>query len=125
MRTWTAWGAALAASAALAVCGGAQAQNAAGDWHGTLTAPTGAMLRLGLMLKAKAGGGYEGILTSVDQGGVMIPLDTAKVDNGMLTFSIAAINGSYSGKWDGAKKAWVGNWTQGGSAPLVLTAGKP
>jgi hypothetical protein len=126
MRSWTRWGAALAASVALtAVCGAAQAQNAAGDWHGTLTAPTGAMLRLGLTLKAKAGGGYEGVLTSVDQGGVMIPLDQAKVEKGTLSFSIAAIRGSYSGSWDKGRKAWVGQWTQGAALPLVLTAGKP
>jgi hypothetical protein len=117
--------AALAVAAASAICGAAQAQDASGDWHGTLTAATGATLRIGVTLKAKAGGGYEGILTSVDQGGAMIPLDQAAVDKGALSFSIAAIMGSYSGTWDPVRKAWVGNWTQGGSVPLVLTAGKP
>ncbi len=126
MRTSMAWGAALAASVALtAVCGAARAQNAAGDWHGTLAAPTGAMLRVGVTIKAKTGGGYEGSLASPDQGPQEIPLDTAKVENGTLTFAIAAIRGSYSGKWDAGRKAWVGQWTQGSSAPLVLTAGKP
>lgn len=126
MRTWTGWGAGIAASAALAAVGGAaQAQNAAGDWHGALVTPAGMTLRLGLTLKSKTGGVYEGVLTSVDQGGVMIPLDQAKVDKGTLSFSIAAIRGSYAGKWDAAKKAWVGTWTQGASTALVLTAGKP
>jgi len=128
MHGWTKWGAALAASAALAaVCGAARAQDAAGEWHGTLVAPgNGATLRIGLTLQAKAGGSYEGVLTSVDQGGAMIPLDAAKVDKGALTFSIAAIQGSYSGAWDAGKKAWNGNWTgPNGTAPLVLTAGKP
>jgi hypothetical protein len=45
MQTWTRWGAALAASAALTVvCGGAQAQNAAGDWHATPLARLGRTL---------------------------------------------------------------------------------
>jgi hypothetical protein len=120
------WGAGLAASAALAAAGGAaRAQDAAGDWHGTLTSPAGMMLRVGLTLKAKAGGGYEGSLTSPDQGPDEIPLDQAKVEAGTLNFSIAAIQGSYSGRWDAGRKAWVGQWTQGSSVPLVLTAGKP
>src|SRR5215469_12666210 len=114
MHNWSKWSAAVAASAALAAaCGAAQAQDAAGDWHGAVTVPNGGpTLRMGLALKAKAGGGYEGIMTSVDQGGAMIPLDQAKVDHGTLTFSIAAIMGSYTGKWDAAKKAWDGTWTQ-------------
>jgi hypothetical protein len=120
------WAAAVAVSAALAGAGGAaQAQDAKGEWHGTLTTPAGAMLRIGVTLKAKAGGGYEGILTSVDQGGAQLPLDEAKVESGTLKFSLAAIHGSYSGRWDAARKAWVGDWTQGSSVPLVLTAGKP
>jgi hypothetical protein len=121
------WCAAITASAALAAaCGAAQAQDAKGDWHGVLSVPNGPMLRFGLTINAKAGGGYEGYATSPDQGGEQIALDTAKVENGTLAFAIAAINGSYSGKWDAAKKAWVGEWSQnGGTLPLVLTAGKP
>jgi hypothetical protein len=126
MRAGIGWTAALAASVTLAVCGAAQAQNAVGDWHGTLSIPNGPMLRVGVTIKAKAGGGYEGALASPDQGANEIPLDTAKVENGTLTFAIAAIMGSYSGKWDAARKAWVGQWMQGpGQLPLDLTAGKP
>jgi hypothetical protein len=77
-------------------------------------------------IKAKAGGGYEGSMTSPDQGPGEIPLDTAKVESGTLTFAVAAIMGSYSGKWDAGRKVWAGEWTQGpGMLPLVLTAGKP
>jgi hypothetical protein len=119
------WTAALAASAALAAFGAAHAQDAAGDWHGTLSVPNGPTLRVGLTLTPKTGGAYTGALTSPDQGPGSMPLDQAKVEAGTLTFSIAAIMGSYSGKWDAAKKAWVGTWTQGGPLPLVLTSGKP
>jgi hypothetical protein len=136
-------GAALAASAALAaVCGDAQAQNAAGDWHGTTTGPFGTGT-VGVTLKAKAGGGYEGAMVTPR---LTDPMDEAKVDKGTLTFSTA--HGSYTGRWDAARKAWVGQWTakvqtgfvaaSPGAAPpqlppfpapapleLVLTAGKP
>ena len=127
MKTWRGWAAAMAASVALAMAGGVvQAQNAAGDWHGALAIPNGPKLRAGVTLKAKAGGGYEGFITSPDQSPQALPMDQAKVEKGTLTYSIAAINGSYSGRWDAAKKAWGGTWTQnGGAFPLVLTAGKP
>jgi pimeloyl-ACP methyl ester carboxylesterase len=103
---------------------GARAQEAVGDWHGALAPPTGE-LRIGVTIKAKAGGGYEGSLQSPDQGPGSIPFDTVKADAGTLSFSIGAIAGSYEGKWDAAKKAWVGEWRQGAAMPLVLTAGKP
>ncbi len=127
MRTWMAWGAAVMASTVLATTGGAaQAQNAVGDWHGTLSVPGGPALRAGVTIKAKAGGGYEGTIASPDQSSTELPLDTVKVESGTLTFAIAAIAGSYSGKWDEGRKAWAGEWTQGGMPlPLVLTAGKP
>ena len=145
MHTWTRWGAALATSALTLVCGGAQAQSAAGDWHGVTTGPFGTGT-VGVTLKAKAGGGYEGAWVTPKS---TIPLDEAKVDKGMLTFS--TVQGSYTGRWDPARKAWVGQWTtkwqmgfvaaSPGAAPpkqpsfaapppaapleLVLTAGKP
>ena len=143
MRTWTRWSVALAASAALTVvCSGAQAQTATGEWHGTTSSAFGTGT-VGVTLKVRPGGGYEGsyvtrMLTD--------PLEEAKVDKGTLTFS--TVHGSYSGRWDAARKAWVGQWApkvQTGfvagspgapppnlppfpaSAPLelVLTAGKP
>ncbi len=144
MRYWTRWSVALAASAALtAVCGGAQAQNAAGEWHGTTTGPFGTNT-VGVTLKAKAGGGYEGAWVTPR---LTDPLNEAKVDKGTLTFS--TVHGSYTGRWDAARKAWIGQWTPmvqtgfasgpAGAAPpgppppslpslsldLVLTAGKP
>jgi pimeloyl-ACP methyl ester carboxylesterase len=115
---------ALVAAAAVCCAAGARAQEAAGDWHGSLTIPTGD-LRIGVTIKAKAGGGYEGSMESPDQGGGAIPIDTVKVEGGALSFGVRAISGSYEGKWDAAQKAWVGQWRQGASIPLVLTAGKP
>jgi hypothetical protein len=115
---------ALVAVVAMGWTAGARAQEAAGDWHGTLTAPAG-QLRIGVTIKVKAGGGYEGSLESPDQTVQSIPLDEVKAEGGALSFSIRAISGSYDGKWDTAQKAWVGQWRQGAALPLVLTAGKP
>jgi pimeloyl-ACP methyl ester carboxylesterase len=114
----------MVAAAAMCWTGQAKAQEAAGDWHGTLTAP-GGQLRIGVTIKAKAGGGYEGSLQSPDQTTQSIPLDEVKAGGGALTFSIHAISGAYAGKWDAAQKAWVGQWSQGAAIPLVMTAGKP
>ena len=112
------------AAVALGWTAAAWAQEPVGDWHGTLTAGP-AQLRIGVTIKAKAGGGYEGSLLSPDQTPQPIPLDTVKAEGGALSFSINAIAGSYEGKWDAAQKAWVGQWSQGAALPLVLTAGKP
>jgi hypothetical protein len=127
MKTLMALGIAITASTALATGGAVRAQDATGEWHGALNIPQGPTLRVGLTLKkAKVDDLYEGSISSPDQSPNAMPLDTAKVENGTLSFAVAAIMGSYSGKWDPARKAWVGEWTQVGTPmPLVLTAGKP
>jgi pimeloyl-ACP methyl ester carboxylesterase len=119
--------AALAALAAAgALCSAAAlAQEAAGDWHGAVTIPPGVELRIGVSIKARPGGGYEGVVTSPDQTPAPFPMDEVKAEGGALSFSINAIHGAYSGRWDDARKAWVGEWRQGVNLPLVLTAGKP
>jgi len=102
----------------------ALAQDAAGDWHGALGLPTGE-LRIGLTIKPKPGGGYEGVMTSPDQTSAALPLDDVNVEGGVLSYSLRAAGVSYSGRWDDGRKAWVGDFQQGGKIPLVLTAGKP
>jgi hypothetical protein len=113
-----------AATAVAALAGTAQAREAAGDWHGTLSAG-GRDFRLEVTIKPKAGGGFEGALESPDQGPGATPLDDVKVDKDALAFSLAAAHATYEGQWDAGRKAWVGQWRQGGAFPLVLTAGKP
>ena len=143
LRTLTKWMIGLALSALLmgvalagaaraqtggAQTGGAQtgggAQTAAGDWHGVLTLPTGE-LRLGLEITAKPDGGFSGKLSSPDQGPGEFPLDEVKVDGGHMTFALKRLSASFDGRWDPAKSAWVGVFTQGAGLPLTLTAGKP
>lgn len=121
------WHTVLAAMLAIAAIapGAAQAQQVAGDWHGTLSVPPGVTLRIGVTITAAPGGGYSGVMQSPDQTPAPIPLDSVTVDGGTLGFAVAAIRGSYTGRWDEARKAWVGEWRQGAALPLVLTAGKP
>lgn len=131
------WIVAFAASATLAVvCHGAQAQKAAGDWHGTLDY-NGTPAPISVRLKAKAGGGYQGALVGPAK---TFALKNIKLDKAKLSF--ASDGGDYSGRWDDTRKAWVGQWifpmriiAPRGAAPptslppirtspLVLTAGK-
>jgi hypothetical protein len=113
------------AAAAMSLATGAWAQEAAGEWHGSMTTQ-GVTLRVGVSIAAKKGGGYEGSISSPDQGPGIIPMDEIKSQAGALSFSIAMIGGSYDGKWDAAQKAWTGTWMQNGvTLPLVLTAGPP
>jgi uncharacterized protein len=141
MHNWTRWGVALMGSAALAA-GDALAQNATGDWHGTVAIPVpgGPVIPIVVTLKAKAGGDYEGsyVMLREGQGNAKAAImDEAKVDKGTLNFSHGG--SSFSGRWDEARKAWVGQWvfqvTRAVpdpsnapvpvlSSPLVLTAGK-
>ena len=122
----TRWIVALALSGlmmALVLVGAARAQDAAGDWHGTLSVPTGD-LRLALAIKAVVTGGFEGSATSVDQGGSGSPLADIKLDGQRLSFAIPAVKAHYEGQWDQAKQAWVGTFTQGATLPLTLEKGK-
>jgi pimeloyl-ACP methyl ester carboxylesterase len=116
--------AAFTAMAVMASTFGARAQDVAGDWHGALATPAGE-LRIAVTITAKAGGGYEGSMVSLDQSPTAIPFDQVTAEGGTLKFAIQRIGGAYQGQWDGARKAWVGQWTQGMALPLVLTAGKP
>ncbi len=124
MRLQTLRAAAIGAGLLMGVAGWAHGQEAAGDWHGTLSIPTGE-LRLAVTLKPKPGGGYDGSMESLDQGGGPLPLEAVKVEGGELSFSVPAVHGGYDGHWDSGRKAWVGEWKQGASLPLVLMAGKP
>lgn len=117
--------AAFAVIACFCGAGFAQAEEATGDWHGSLNMPGGVELRIGVSLKHKANGGYEGVLLSPDQTSQPIPLDEVTIEGGQLNFAIKAASLSYSGRWDDARKAWVGEVKQGATIPLILTHGKP
>jgi pimeloyl-ACP methyl ester carboxylesterase len=121
----TRWLVALALSGlmmALVLAGAARAQEAAGDWHGTLNIPTGD-LRLALSIKAVSGG-FEGEAISVDQGSSGSALADIKLDGQRLSWAIPAVRAHYEGQWDATSQTWVGTFTQGASLPLTLIKGK-
>src|SRR5437899_3286639 len=125
-RTLTRWIVALAISGlmmALVLAGPAKAQDAVGDWRGTLSNAT-TELHNGVEITAKPGGGYRGRLISPDQSSDWLPLDSVTLENGHLVFSGARLNGRYEGWWDDVQSGFVGQWTQGETLSLVLTRGK-
>jgi uncharacterized protein len=85
----------------------------AGDWIGTLHAGA-AELRLLLHVK-EADGKLTATLDSIDQGAKGIPIDTISFVDNKLTFDSNAIGGHYAGKYDPAKPAVSGTWSQGGN----------
>jgi hypothetical protein len=87
-----------------------------GSWEGTLD--TGqAQLRLVLKLASQAGGA-SGVLVSVDQGGVEIPVATITQDGSTVKLIVTRVGGTYEGALKGDQM--TGTWTQGGK-PLPLT----
>jgi pimeloyl-ACP methyl ester carboxylesterase len=98
--------------------------NVAGDWHGTLTVPTG-QLRLLLTIRQGEGGALSAELESLDQApGRKIPVTAIAVADGRMTFSIAMIGATYEGRWQAATGSFAGTFIQGGTAlPLDLARG--
>ena len=119
-RSLTALLAALALTFSLVA--GATAQEAAGDWKGSLSAAPGTDLRIAVHLQRVADA-LQGALDSPDQAAYGVPI-TASVDGGKLSFTVPTIGAAYAATWDPAAHAWSGVWTQGGrTIPLVLAAG--
>jgi len=92
------------------------AEEAAGDWGGLLMG----QLHIIVHVKKDDKGQYSALLESPDQGAFVLTADSTYATPDHLAFALAKINGSYDGKWDEAKQAWVGTWTQGQAMPLVL-----
>ena len=93
-----------------------------GSWEGTLDVK-GKLLRLALKLSNQPGGAGTGVLVSIDQGGVEIPIAAVVQTGVQLKLLIPAVAGSY----DGALKDGVltGTWTQGPlTLPLVFKRSK-
>jgi hypothetical protein len=88
-----------------------------GKWEGALDVQ-GTTLRLVLDLANEAGTGV-GTVTSVDQGGVKIPVAQVSQRDAAVTLLVSAIDASYQGTL--ANGTISGTWTQGGQKfPLVF-----
>jgi dienelactone hydrolase len=98
------------------VAGAASAEDAAGDWTGLLAGQYHVVLHV----TRDPAGHYGATLESPDQGSFVLTVDDLTTDADHLSFAITKIGAHYAGVWNVEKKGWVGTWTQGLSAPLVL-----
>jgi len=105
-----------AAALALLAGGAARAEDAAGDWAGVIAG----QLHVVIHLAKGADGKLGGVMESVDQGDVKIPIGTVDATPNHLKFTVPQVNGSYDGAWDDAKTQWTGTWSQGQSIALDL-----
>lgn len=102
----------------------ALAQDATGDWIGTVKTP-GAELTMTMHIEAGPNGALTGYAGSPDQSPQPLPMSDIVVKDGLLTFAVPVVKGTFSGKWDASAKGWVGALTQVGyEMPLTLTHGK-
>jgi len=112
----------LAAAAAITVSAPAVAQDAAGDWIGTLGSGPGA-LTVVVHIARDAEGALTGTLDSPNQNARGIAMAAIVAADGELRFTVPAVGGRYQATWDAAAGHWRGTWAQGaGPAPLNLRA---
>ncbi|MEO7410181.1 MAG: serine hydrolase domain-containing protein [Sphingomicrobium sp.] len=111
----------LAMAIAIAVAAPAAAQQAIGDWRGTLVPAPGASLRIAIHIqKAQEGTALVGTLDSLDQNAMGIGLAVIQQTGDRLTFTVPAIGAKYEAKWTPGPGSWVGTFTQG-PLPMALT----
>lgn len=109
-------------SVVLGSAGAGRAQDAQGDWHGTLTPAPGTTLHLAIHLKAGPGG-LQGTLDNPDQGVFDEPLSDISVSAGKLTFTGTLAHGVFNGTWDPAAHGWNGALTlRGRDYPIEFVA---
>lgn len=106
----------------LGAAGALQAQQGSdlsGFWTGTLDVQ-GTQLRLSFDV-TNTESGLQTVLTSIDQGNAEIPVATTTLEDGVVTFDIPAIAGTYHGELSQDGQRMEGTWSQGGASfPLVL-----
>jgi murein DD-endopeptidase MepM/ murein hydrolase activator NlpD len=90
-----------------------------GRWEGALGAGAGS-LRLVIDITKTADGLLLGTLTSVDQGGVKIPLSSVKPSGDSLRFEVASVGGVYAGLMNADRTRMTGMWTQMGAPAQPL-----
>jgi D-alanyl-D-alanine-carboxypeptidase/D-alanyl-D-alanine-endopeptidase len=118
--------ASLLMTAALTVSAPAAAQEAAGDWAGTLKVTESVNIPVIFHIRQDDAGQLSGTMDSPAQGATGIPIEGITVANGELTFKVPTIRGDYRAQWDAEAKSWKGQWSQGGAnLPLDLTVPPP
>jgi len=114
------------AFAALLLAVPGMAQEAKGDWEGTLQVNPTIKLRLAIHIAAGADAKLAGTMDSIDQGAFGIPLAAVKQETEALSFDVPAVAGRYDAEWDAGGKSWAGTWHQSGmNWPLVFVPHAP
>nr|ADD69818.1 peptidase S15 [uncultured Maricaulis sp.] len=97
----------------------------AGDWHGTLQTPQGAIM-LGVTVSRAADGSLKAAVENADQApGNKVPTSSASVKDGQFTFEVAQVGASFTGSWNPAEQSWNGIFKQGAELSLKLLKGPP
>jgi hypothetical protein len=111
----------VATSLMFSVAAAAWAEDPVGRWVGSLKQQDGTSLGVGLKVAKGADGKLVGVGETA-QSTDPIPMENMISDGSKISFSSAAVQGSYEGSWDDASKSWKGTWTQNGQGqPLALT----
>lgn len=108
----------------IALPAAASAQDAKGDWAGTLAVNASVKLRLAVHITANESGALAGTFDSLDQQALGMPIANLAATSGSLSFDVPAVKGHYEATWNGATKSWSGSWSQlGQNWPLSLSIG--
>lgn len=102
-----------------------EAIDAPQSWTGTLDVGA-AKLRLRFDIEKDDAGGLKCTMVSIDQGNVKIPMDSCKIDAGMLVITSEKLKITYKGSYKNRNTPVEGKFTQSGrSFDLTLKAAKP
>jgi len=97
----------------------------AGDWHGTIDTPSGALMLIVTITQDDAGK-LSAEMESPDQApGRKFPISEVSVVDDHLALKVQVIGAGIEADWDEEQQAWVGTFSQGMNIPIVLKAGLP
>jgi pimeloyl-ACP methyl ester carboxylesterase len=101
------------------------AEDAVGEWHGTLSAQ-GSEVTLVLYVTMDESGALKGQVENAYQApGNMADIDTIAVEDGHLSWKIDRIGATFEGDWNEAEQEWKGEFNQGVKAPFTFEKGLP
>ena len=110
-------------------CATAYSQDIAGQWQGTLKAPTpsppGPGLRLVLQVAKTDSGKWKAEVYSIDQTTDAILSSELSFEGRVLKFNVDAVRGTYEGKLSEDGRSIAGTWNQGRPLPLDFKRATP
>src|SRR5687767_4666014 len=99
------------------------AQDLAGTWQGTLSAPTNPV-RVVLKITRTADGRFEGQLFAIDQGAQPWTMSSLSLDGRVVKWKVDALSATYEGTLTADCNAMIGALTQT-AAPMALNLVRP